>query len=217
MDECAHSALVVSLKQLAAWAALTVVNIISCCEGASRKSPPCGLAHCSCSWPTVSLTKQYCTSNDERTNVRLASAKLKLNRIKIVNLFPLPILQPSPRSPYPIRSYYPMNLIPFRCRTSTFSQSFFLSTILLWNSLPSSLKETLSPTFFLPSLVLLFMTLISSFIRSQISYIIHYTSSLSWYVYYYAHSLFKLEFYRTHTLCALYISTVSTDCTVAIF
>ena len=33
--------------------------------------------------------------------------------------------QPSPRPPYPIRSYHPMNLIPFRCRTSTFSRSFF--------------------------------------------------------------------------------------------
>ena len=58
--------------------------------------------------------------------------------------FPLSILQPSPKPAYPIRSYHPMNLIPLRCHTSTFSRSFFPSTILLWNSLPSSLKETIS-------------------------------------------------------------------------
>ena len=62
--------------------------------------------------------------------------------------FPLPVLQSSPRPPYSIRSYHPMNLIPFRCCTSTFSRSFFPSTILLWNSLPSSLKETQSPFLF---------------------------------------------------------------------
>ena len=61
--------------------------------------------------------------------------------------FPLPTLQPSPSPVYPIQSYNPMNLISLRCHTSTFSRSFFPSTILLWNSLPSSLSKTLSPLF----------------------------------------------------------------------
>ena len=77
-----------------------------------------------------------------------ARLKLLFAFSRNIIFFPLPTLQSSPRPPYPIRSYHPMNLIPFRCRTSTFSRSFFPSTILLWNSLPSSLKETLSPSLF---------------------------------------------------------------------
>ena len=94
--------------------------------------------------------------------------------------FPLHILQPSPRPPYPIRSYHSMNLIPFCCCTSTFSRSFFPSTILLWNSLPSSLKETLSLSLFSPIVCLIIYdsnSLVLSDFKSAI-YIIHYPSSL---------------------------------------
>ena len=50
-----------------------------------------------------------------------ARLKLLFAFFRNIIFFPLPTLQSSPRPPYPIRSYHPMNLIPFRCRTSTFS------------------------------------------------------------------------------------------------
>ena len=54
------------------------------------------------------------------------------------------ILIKYPRPPYPIRSYDPNNFLPIFSRSSSFSKSYFPSAILLWNSLDSSIKSSLS-------------------------------------------------------------------------
>jgi len=75
------------------------------------------------------------------------------NYLKVLTLFkfihqlshyPSPFLQFLPRTPYPIRSYHPRNLSPILVKSASLAKSFFPSSILLWNALPSDLKESSS-------------------------------------------------------------------------
>ena len=77
---------------------------------------------------------------------RRLQARIKLLFAITRNLYflPSPIVYPQACPPYPIRSYHPFNLSPIFCRTSSFSKSFFPSTIKIWNSLPPSFKTTQS-------------------------------------------------------------------------
>ena len=63
-------------------------------------------------------------------------------------LFPAPVLQHCPCPPYLIWSFHCNNFLLCFCGTSSFSKSFFPSTIHLWNSLPLSLKDITSLSVF---------------------------------------------------------------------
>ena len=58
--------------------------------------------------------------------------------------YPSPFLKFLPRTPYPIRSYHSRNLSPLLVKSASLAKSFFPSSILLWNALPSDLKESSS-------------------------------------------------------------------------
>ena len=58
--------------------------------------------------------------------------------------YPSPFLKFLPHTPYPIRFYHPRNLSPLSAKSASLTKSFFPSSILLWNALPSDLKESSS-------------------------------------------------------------------------
>ena len=78
---------------------------------------------------------------------RKASKILNIFKFKsnLSHSFASPLKSP-PSPPYFSRNYNKDNFIPIFCKSTSFSNSFFPSSIKLWNSLPSSFKSATSIT-----------------------------------------------------------------------
>ena len=99
--------------------------------------------------PSLISSIQSCFNLPSLSSRRLHSKLILIFKIHHNLLhFPLPVLHLTPRPPYPIRSFHQCNFLEPFSRTSSFSNSFFPSSISLWNSLPPAAKETLSISLF---------------------------------------------------------------------
>ena len=95
----------------------------------------------------------YCYNNFLLSSLNITTLAQRRRSAKILTIFKLKNhlshsinspLQSPPLPSYFSRNYSPFNLIPIHCKSSSYFNSFYPSSIKLWNSLPVSIYQICS-------------------------------------------------------------------------